>query len=96
MITSRPVDLGQRVIYERGEKKKEKDSYCTIGQYTIVFKVIELAIYFCTCYYNDTNNNIFSNKYNIFFSMMNIVDEVSCKTNTIFASHKESEGEEKK
>jgi hypothetical protein len=68
MITSRPVDLGQRVIYERGEKKKEKDSYCTIGQYTIVFKVIELAIYFCTCYYNDTNNNIFSNKYNIFFS----------------------------
>jgi hypothetical protein len=43
MITLRPVDLGQRVIYERREKEKRKDSYCTIGQYTIVFKVIELV-----------------------------------------------------
>jgi len=44
MITLHMIDLSSRVIYERREREEEKkDSYCTIGQYTILFKVIELV-----------------------------------------------------
>jgi hypothetical protein len=56
-IASRPVDLGQR-DEKREEKKKNKDSYCTIGHSTVVFKVIKL-ICICTC---SSTTARFSNK----------------------------------
>jgi len=59
MITSCPIDLGQRVIYERREREKTIHIVpsVSIQSCSRSSNLLEVTICFCTCYYNDINNN---------------------------------------
>jgi hypothetical protein len=65
MITLRPVDLGQRVIYERREKEREKIHIVpsvSIHSCSRSSNLLEVTIYICTCYYNQQQQQHFFNK----------------------------------
>jgi hypothetical protein len=72
---------------KEGEKEKRKIHIVPSVILQVVFKVIKL-ICICTCYSTTAR---FSNKDLLFFYMMNIIDQVSCKRRSIFTSHNKRE-----